>query len=204
MSNLNEIKNIAVICGTLAGRPSLSHRSRNEEYYTFPIETGRLSGVTDVLNVIARRSLLDSLEPDRSPRVLVSGEVRSFNNKGGGGSKLVISVFAREVSLTDDPDSNFVALHGVLCKAPTFRHTPMGRDICDLMLAVNRYYGRSDYLPCIVWGQTARDASQWQVGTALQIEGRLQSRKYIKSRDDGVSVERTAFEVSAGTANVLA
>ena len=123
------------------------------------------------------------------------GELRSFNNKSGEGARLVITVFAKEIILCDDEDCNVIRLIGTLCKKPNLRTTPMGRDICDLMLAVNRKYGRSDYLPCIAWGIKAREAADWDVGTTVSLEGRIQSRTYIKLIDD-VPVEKTAFEVS--------
>ena len=112
----------------------------------------------------------------------------------------MISVFARDIWLGDESDCNQVSLFGTLCKTPTLRCTPMGRDICDLMLAVNRHYGRSDYLPCICWGTKAREAAQWEVGTKLRLEGRIQSRHYIKMTEDG-PVEKTAYEVSVTELN---
>ena len=111
----------------------------------------------------------------------------------------MLTVLAREIELTDEPDDNRVSLTGTLCKAPNPRVTPMGRDICDLMLAVNRRYGRSDYLPCICWGLRAREAAHWTVGTAVHLEGRFQSRSYLKLNEDGAE-RRTAYEVSAAEA----
>ena len=119
----------------------------------------------------------------------------SYNNKSGEGARLVITVFAKEIFLCSDDDENIIRLTGTLCKAPNRRTTPMGRDICDLMLAVNRRYGRSDYLPCITWGLTARKAAEWDTGTTVILTGRIQSRSYIKLTD-GVPIEKTAFEVS--------
>ena len=124
------------------------------------------------------------------------GEVRSFNSRRGTGARLVITVLARELSVCEEEDDNRVFLTGTLCKAPVLRSTPMGREICDLMLAVNRRYGRSDYLPCICWGLSAREAARWEVGARVELEGRLQSRRYIKMTESG-PVEKTAFEISA-------
>ena len=118
------------------------------------------------------------------------------------GAKLVLTVLARELSLTDEPDDNAVSLTGTLCKAPNARVTPLGRDICDLLLAVNRRGGRSDYLPCICWGSRAREAAQWTVGTVLHLEGRFQSREYLKLSGDGL-IRRTAYEVSAARIEAL-
>lgn len=186
--------NYAELCGIMAAAPEFSHSGRGETFYTFPLETRRLSGAVDRINIVARRELV-SPELEDAGKLRVTGELRSFNNRRGDGAKLVITVFAREISFCDDDDSNTVRLVGTLCKQPALRTTPMGRDICDLMVAVNRRYGRSDYLPCITWGLRARDAALWQVGDHVSLEGRIQSRGYIKLVD-GQAIERTAFEVS--------
>lgn len=190
--------NAAEFCGTLAGAPRFSHTSRGEDYFVFPLETHRLSGTADTVNVTASRTLLGSVELAEKSRIHITGEVRSFNNKSGVGSRLVISVFAQKIEFTDEPDMNRVLLRGTLCKPPNLRRTPMGREICDLMLAVNRRCGRSDYLPCIAWGAGAAMASLWDVGTETGVDGRLQSRSYVKLTD-GVGVEKTAFEVSVSS-----
>ncbi len=190
------------LCGILAGAPFFSHGSRGERFYQFPLETVRLSGAADRVNVVVREELLQSLEALPMDKIRVTGEVRSFNNRSGEGSKLVITVFARSLSLSDQADCNHVTLTGTLCKKPTLRATPMGREICDMMLAVNRRYGRSDYLPCIAWGLRARECAGWNVGTRVTLEGRLQSRNYIKTVD-GVPVEKTAYEVSVTNAEEL-
>jgi primosomal replication protein N len=189
------IANKVELRGAAASRPVFSHESRGERFYQFTLEVERLSGALDSLTVIAREAFLTALELDYQGKVYVLGELRSFNNKSGEGSKLVISVFARELRLEDGEDINSAELCGTLCKPTNLRTTPMGREICDLMLAVNRKYGRSDYLPCIAWGQRARDASAWGVGSRVWIRGRIQSRRYIKNLD-GEAVEKTAFEVS--------
>jgi len=194
MEELRE-RNRVELCGTAAGRPQFSHVSREVEFFTFPLEVSRLSGNVDRLNIVARRELLAELALDEGAVVTVTGELRSFNNKSDVGSRLVITVYARELSLSGAADFNRVWLMGTLCKKPNLRTTPMGRDICDLMLAVNRRYGRSDYLPCIAWGVRAREAGCWDVGDAVSLSGRIQSRRYIKVLE-GESVEKTAFEVS--------
>ncbi len=187
--------NYTRLCGVMAGSPVYSHSGRGEQFYTFPLEVRRLSGNTDTLNIIVRRGQLELLEPNDLGKLRVTGQLRTFNNRRGEGAKLVITVLAMELELCEDEDENLVRLSGTLCKAPTLRTTPMGRDICDLMLAVNRHYGRSDYLPCICWGAKARTASEWAVGTELSLEGRVQSRRYIKLTESGAQ-EKTAFEVS--------
>lgn len=195
--------NYAKLCGVMAAKPVYSHSSRGQQFYTFPLEVLRLSGNFDTLNIIARPEQLAAVEAAERERICVIGQLRTFNNRHGEGAKLVITVFAREIYLTDEDDCNLVQLTGTLCKAPNLRCTPMGRDICDLMLAVNRHYGRSDYLPCICWGVKAREAEAWGVGTQLRLEGRIQSRRYIKLSEDG-AVEKTAFEVSVTDAEELA
>ena len=187
--------NYIELCGDLAGRPAYSHTARGQEFYAFPLEVQRLSGTFDRLNIIVRPQLLEGVELNSGSRIRVTGQLRTFNNRSGEGAKLVITVFAKEIELTDEDYVNHIVLHGTLCKTPVQRTTPMGRDICDLMLAVNRRYGRSDYLPCICWGNMALIAGTWDVGTRLKIDGRVQSRTYIKVIDD-IPIEKTAFEVS--------
>lgn len=188
-------KNHIKLCGSLAAPPVYSHSARGRIFYSFPLEVRRLSGSTDTVNVVLGSEQLKELDIADCGKLCVEGQLRTWNNRRGEGAKLVITVLARELYFCDGPDENLVRLSGTLCKAPNLRITPMGRDICDLMLAVNRHYGRSDYLPCICWGMKARQAANWQVGTSLRLEGRLQSRNYIKLTEEGAS-QRVAFEVS--------
>ena len=193
-----EQNNYAELCGTLAAPPVLSHENRQERFFTFPLETQRLSGTIDRVNVVVRERLLAEMPLEESARLCVTGDVRSFNNRRGPGAKLVITVFARDIAPCDEPyDRNLILLSGTLCKPPNLRTTPMGRDICDLMLAVTRRYGRADYLPVIAWGQLAVQAARLQVGDTLSLEGRVQSRTYRKVLEDGTAQERVAYEVSA-------
>ena len=194
MEELN-VCNYAMLRGVLREPPRFSHRSRDERFYQFSLDVGRLSGVMDTVHIIARQALLELLEPEGGEKVCVVGELRSFNNKSGIGARLVITVFARELWLDDGPDENTIELRGVLCKPPNYRVTPMGREICDLMLAVRRRYGRSDYLPCIAWGTSAREAAAWNVGSGVRLTGRFQSRIYQKTVEDQIE-EKTAYEVS--------
>lgn len=187
--------NFTRLCGSMCGKPVYSHSSRSQQFYLFPLEVERLSGNRDIINVVVRQEQLAALSPEGSGKLWVEGQLRTFNNRHGQGAKLVITVLARELGFCDGEDENLVQLSGTLCKTPNLRTTPMGRDICDLMLAVNRHYGRSDYLPCICWGLKAREAAGWTVGTHLALQGRIQSRRYIKLTEEG-PVEKTAFEVS--------
>lgn len=195
--------NSVVLRGVLAGAVEFSHESRGEKFCRFPLEVERLSGAVDRLNVIARQELLSALDLNEREKLCVRGELRSFNNKSGVGSRLVISVFARELVFEDGEDANLVELTGTLCKTPNIRVTPMGREICDLMLAVNRRYGRSDYLPCIAWGMLAREVAEWAVGDRVTLSGRIQSRRYIKLGEGGEQLEKVAFEVSISEAERL-
>jgi len=193
--HMEETRNSVKLRGTVAGEPCLSHENHGQRFYRFPLAVQRLSGQTDTLFVIASERQREALPPVGG-RVEIDGQLRSFNNKGGSGSKLVISVFAKELASSGEPeDLNQILLRGVLCKPPILRRTPLGRCICDMMLAVNRRYGRADYLPCIAWGQVAVLTGQMEVGESLALEGRVQSRAYTKVLD-GVPCERTAYEVS--------
>ena len=190
-TNINRI----FLRGRLAASPALSHTNHGVEYLTLPLAVRRLSGAEDRLNVSASREQLAHLSLEPGDPLAVRGEVRTFNNRSGVGSRLVVSVFARELSPGEGEDENRLELSGTLCKPPALRSTPLGRTICDMILAVNRRYGRADYLPCIAWGSLAYRCGEMSVGDQLSLEGRLQSRIYTKEVD-GALLERTAFEVS--------
>ena len=187
-------ENKIVLRGQLAGQPALSHKNHGVDYYVVPLRVPRLSGVDDVVNL-----LTSSPDPDlwtQGQWVDVEGEVRSYNNRSGAGSKLVITVLVRSARPGEaEEGENRLLLAGALCRKPAVRRTPLGREICDLLLAVNRPYGRADYLPCIAWGSLAAHCGGLDVGDKLRLEGRLQSRQYHKLID-GEQVERTAFEIS--------
>ncbi|MCR5663295.1 MAG: single-stranded DNA-binding protein [Oscillospiraceae bacterium] len=194
--------NRARLVGALAGRPVLSHETRGERFYRLPLAVRRKSGAVDEINVLVRQSQLEALELREEDRLCAEGELRSFNNRRGEGAKLVISLLARRLSFSAEEDANEIVLVGALCKPPTLRRTPLGREVCDLMLAVNRRTGRSDYLPCICWGQRAREAALWDTGARLRLIGRIQSRRYLKVTEEG-TLEKTAFEVSASELELL-
>lgn len=190
-------KNHVQLCGTAAGEAVPSHENHGQTFYRFPLAVRRLSGQLDTLWVIATGDQLRSVEPLPGRRLAVEGQLRSFNNKTGLGSRLVISVFAQILlpERAGGEDQNRIALRGVICKPPVLRRTPLGRCISDMMLAVNRRYGRADYLPCIAWGQVAMITGNMSVGESLSLEGRVQSRNYTKVVE-GCAQERTAYEVS--------
>ena len=188
-------RNQAALRGRAGGQPRFSHTNHGMTYLTFPLEVARLSGAMDTLNVVVSEDMLSACPVEPGGEYQVTGEVRSFNNRSGVGSRLVITFFARTLAPAQGEHANQLELTGVLCKEPVVRRTPLGREICDLLLAVNRRYGRADYLPCIVWGSLARSCGQLEVGDAVHMTGRLQSRKYHKL-DEGRETERTAYEVS--------
>lgn len=189
----NRNENKIFLRGRLAAAPTLSHANHGVSYYLLPLAVRRLSGAEDRLNVIAAQDRLFPLQP--GDPLTVRGEVRTFNNRSGTGSRLIVSVFAQDLSQETGEDENHLELSGTICKPPSLRTTPLGRTICDMILAVNRRYGRADYLPCIAWGSLAHRCAAMGVGDALALEGRLQSRTYTKEVD-GQLQERTAFEVS--------
>ena len=192
---MDETRNDLLLRGTAAAEPAFSHENHGQRFYRFPLSVRRLSGQADVLQVIATGEQLSHLLPLTGRRLEIQGQLRSFNNKSGQGSRLVISAFTRLLVETAGEDVNIIELKGAICKPPVLRRTPLGRCICDMMLAVNRRYGRADYLPCIAWGQVAMVTGQLPVGSTLALEGRVQSRVYTKVLD-GVPQERTAYEVS--------
>jgi len=192
------MENDITLHGCVAGAPQPSHRNHAELFCIFSLSVCRLSGAEDRLNVLASERLLEQCPLEEGDEVTVRGEVRSFNNKSGQGSRLVITVYARQLEREPGEDENRLTLSGVLCKPPVFRRTPLGREICDMMVAVNRRYGRADYLPCISWGTLARRCGALVVGDPVTLEGRLQSRVYTKRLGEAQE-ERTAFEVSVMT-----
>lgn len=188
--------NIAILRGEVGTNATFSHSSHGLKYYQIKFNTMRLSGVYDQLKVLLPEETLKNYQPCEGDFVEIQGQIRSFNNKSGEGSRLVISVLAGKIfPCVGDPCNN-IEIQGALCKPPMYRKTPMGREICDLMVAVARPYGRADYLPVIAWGASARVCAELAVGSLLHIDGRFQSRSYVKLID-GEPVEKTAYEISA-------
>lgn len=198
---MEQVTNRIVLTGCLASVPEYSHSNHGRHFYSFFLEVARLSGAVDRLQILASEELLESAELTDGSGVYVEGQIRSFNNRSPFGRRLIISVYAEKLTITDAPHDNQAMLRGVICKEPIFRRTPLGREICDIMLAVNRSYRRADYLPCILWGSCAREIADCTVGTPLLVNGRLQSRDYIKMID-GIAEQRTAYEISAINAEI--
>ena len=193
--------NSIILCGELMGIPTFSHENHSKNFYRFSLEVQRLSGTTDLLEILAPENLIQNLDVFGGGLLLVTGQIRSFNSNQEHGRKLIITVFADSVITCDHDPKNEAVLTGCLCKQPVYRKTPLGREICDIMLAVNRPYRRTDYIPCILWGRTAQIVADKPVGTKIQLWGRLQSRQYIKVVGDG-SEQRTTYEVSVVKANI--
>jgi len=194
--------NSITLRGTLQTLPQFSHENHGRQFYRFLLEVPRLSGAVDLLPVIAEKTVIDDLDPTAGEMITVCGQIRSHNHRTDGARHLLIFVFAATVTVEDGEPVNEVILEGPLCREPNFRRTPLGREICDIMLAVPRAFRRADYLPCILWGRTAQEVSACHTRDRIRICGRLQSRIYTKLTEEGAQ-ERTAYEISALTADIL-
>ena len=192
-------RNQITLRGSLRALPEFSHENHGKRFYRFFLEVPRLSGAVDTLPVIAEETILNTLDPSGGEMLTVTGQVRSHNLRDNGKRHLSVFVFAASIAAEDGEPINTVLLDAIVCREPTYRRTPLGREICDVMLAVPRAFHRADYLPCILWGRVAAEAAQCTVGDRLIINGRLQSRIYTKLTDEGTQ-ERTTYEVSALTA----
>ncbi len=185
--------------GSLMALPHLSHENHGKKFYRFTLEVPRLSGTADLLPIVAEERLIDGLDPNGGEMIAVQGQVRSHNVRNEGVRHLLIFVFASSITVEDGEPINDCILEGPICREPVYRRTPLGREICDIMLAVPRAFRRADYLPCILWGRTAQEGAQCHTSDVIRICGRLQSRNYTKLTENGPQ-ERTAYEVSALTA----
>ena len=199
---MEQSTNSAVLRGSLEALPQFSHESHGKRFSRFILAVPRLSGTVDRLPVVAEQAVLDAIDPSGGEMLTVTGQVRSHNLRLEDTRRLMIFLFAQHIAAEDGPPINQVALEGLLCKEPVYRQTPLGREICDVMLAVPRTFHRADYLPCILRGSTAREIASCHVRDRVRMDGRLQSRIYTKYIDD-VPQERVAYEVSALTAQPL-
>lgn len=194
--------NQLTVRGTLAAPPEFSHENHGRYFYRFLLEVPRLSSAIDVLPVIVGAELVENLSPKEKGMITVTGQLRSHNIRIDGKRRLLIFIFATDIRFEDGEPRNEVSLEGILCRDPIFRKTPLGREICDVMLAVPRGPHRTDHIPCILWGQTARLFSSCKTGGKVMIFGRLQSRNYTKVTDAG-PIQKTAYEVSALMGEIL-
>lgn len=204
MNKANE-NNKVNLSGIIASEFSFSHNVLGKGFYTVYLEVKRRSEAKDVIQLLISERLVDVTHNCIGAEVEVIGHFRSYNKHCDGKNRLVLSVFVTDISPIDlsEEDSNHISLNGFICKKPVYRVTPSGKQIADILLAVNRAYRKSDYIPCIAWGRTAGFASRLEVGTYVHIEGRIQSREYQKRLNDEESETRVAYEVSASTLRVL-
>lgn len=188
------------VIGEIVSEFTFSHEVFGEGFYTVDLAVNRLSDQTDIIPLLVSDRLIDVKQDYKGQTIMASGQFRSYNRHEGMKNRLVLSVFVREIefmeAFTDYTKTNQIFLDGFVCKPPVYRKTPLGREIADLLIAVNRPYGKSDYIPCIAWGRNARFASNFNVGCRLHIWGRVQSREYTKKVSDTESEKRTAYEVS--------
>lgn len=199
--------NQVTIIGEVASAFTYSHEVFGEGFYMVDVLVRRLSNSNDRIPLMVSERLLDVTQDYRGAFIMVSGQFRSYNRHEEQKNRLVLSVFAREVEfIEEEPDgakTNHILLEGYICKKPVYRKTPLGREIADLLLAVNRPYGKSDYIPCICWGRNARYASGFEVGEHVQILGWIQSRDYVKKLSETETEVRTAYEVSVSKLECL-
>ena len=196
---MDSMNNTISVVGVLDGNPALDHICMDTSLFTASLKVGRLSGAVDMIPLMIPDNLVFLLPRDPEKPVMVSGQIRTYNKIVDGTGRLLVYLFVQNISEAEDSDRchNHVAVIGSICRPPVFRSTPFGREISDVMLAVNRAYGKSDYVPCIAWGNNARYAATMSVGDRIRVTGRLQSREYEKLLEDGSTMIRTAYEVSA-------
>lgn len=197
--------NVATLCGKVLTKPEYTHELYGEGFYEFMLGVDRLSDYEDKIPITISEKLIKENKIDIGKKILLKGQLRSYNKLVEGRSKLILTVFAREVFFEETIEaSNTIELSGYICKEPIYRTTPFNREICDILIAVNRAYNKSDYLPCIAWGRNARFIRDCRVGEKVFISGRIQSREYQKKFDDGNVETRVAYEISVNKINLEA
>lgn len=202
--------NYLVLIGNIVSDKTFSHEIYGESFYLFNLEVPRLSGNEDIIPITISERLIANFDLSIGKKVVVEGQFRSYNSYENERNRLVLTVFAKDIiEYKEEPEeqkekiSNEVVLNGYICKKPIYRQTPFGREIADILLAVNRAYNKSDYIPCIAWGRNARFCENMEVGTEVKIVGRVQSRTYEKKFEDGRVEQRVAYEVSIGSLEVI-
>ena len=200
MISIKEDTNLVNLRGELDDNLEFSHEIFGEKFYNTKIKINRLSDSYDVLPITVSDRLLQDIDFENNKFVSVVGQLRSYNKNINNKNRLVLTVFAREIkqleSVEDSKDPNSIFLDGYICKSPVYRKTPLGREITDLLVAINRPYNKSDYIPSIVWGRNAKFAKSLKIGDRFQMWGRVQSREYEKKIDDGQVLKKVAYEVS--------
>lgn len=197
--------NVVTISGVVKDTPVFSHEMFGEDFYNVNLIVPRLSDVSDELPVTISERLMVGINIEKGTQLLIEGQLRSYNKFIDGSNKLILTVFARNVSLPNEElkNPNQIFLDGYICKKPVYRTTPFGREITDMLIAVNRPYNKSDYIPCIAWGRNARYSEKLQVGDRIRIWGRIQSREYQKKISENEVITRVAYEVSISKMEVV-
>ena len=199
--------NQVTMIGEIVSEFEFSHEVYGEGFYLVDISVSRLSDSVDYIPLMVSERLVDVTQSYIGETISVSGQFRSYNRHEEKKNRLILSVFVRELEfvdeIEDDIKSNQIYLDGYICKEPIYRKTPLGREIADLLVAVNRSYGKSDYIPCICWGRNARYASSFEVGSHVEVYGRIQSREYIKKIGEEQTEKRVAYEVSVNKIELL-
>ena len=194
---INLENNEVEVLGTVMSEPVFSHEIYGEGFYCFLMNIKRLSDISDIISVTVSERLMNGIDFGIGSYLHIKGQFRSYNNYGEGDRKLMLTVFVKDICECEESENiNYIYLNGFVCKLPSYRTTPFGREITDLLLAVNRQYNKSDYIPCIAWGRNARFASNLNVGDNIKIWGRVQSREYQKHISEEETVSRTAYEIS--------
>ena len=209
--------NYLTLVGKVTGEKKFSHEIYGERFYIFNLEIPRLSGVSDLIPITISERLINEDTLTEGQKLLVKGQFRSYNSYESEKNRLILTVFAKDVKVISEEEqseeeneitkkdviTNEVVLVGYICKKPIYRQTPFGREIADILLAVNRAYNKSDYIPCIAWGRNARFCQNLEVGAQIKLVGRVQSRTYEKKHEDGSVETRVAYEVSVGSLEVI-
>lgn len=215
--NTNYLENnYLTLVGKVTGEKKFSHEIYGERFYVFNLEIPRLSGNSDIIPITVSERLIKEETLQEGKNLLVKGQFRSYNSYENEKNRLILTVFAKDIIEVEEPQeneeneivkkdtiTNEVVLVGYICKKPIYRQTPFGREISDLLLAVNRAYNKSDYIPCIAWGRNARFCQDIEVGTQIKVVGRVQSRQYEKKHEDGTVETRVAYEVSVGSLEII-
>ena len=216
--NTNYLENnYLTLVGKVTGEKKFSHEIYGERFYIFNLEIPRLSGVADIIPITISERLINEDTLTEGQKLLVKGQFRSYNSYESEKNRLILTVFAKDIKVISEEEqseeenemtkkdvvTNEVVLIGYICKKPIYRQTPFGREIADILLAVNRAYNKSDYIPCIAWGRNARFCQNLEVGAQIKLVGRVQSRTYEKKHEDGSVETRVAYEVSVGSLEVI-
>lgn len=211
ITNYSE-NNHLVLIGKVVSEKMLSHEVYGEKFYLFNLEVPRLSETSDIIPITISERLLTDIDIFVGKKAVIEGQFRSYNGYENEKSRLILTVFAKEITVLPDEEelpiskenvSNEVILSGYICKKPIYRQTPFKREIADVLLAVNRAYNKSDYIPCIAWGRNARFCQNMEVGTEVKVVGRVQSRGYEKKLEDGTVLNKVAYEVSVISMEVI-